>query len=182
MFGDIVGGCGMGDGVTGGTDGEALFVGLPRAMGAGVAGAGVAPVPGPGAAGAAGDVGAGASLADESPRFSGGSMPPMGTIVGDCRGFADGVFFVSGDDDSVGDMVFVSFFGAAGAALCLFPADSLEYLPHSPSPSTFGKVGFGSPGADGERDGPVAGFALSLGVLFLAAGVSLIEDAGEDNG
>lgn len=181
MFGDIVGCCGIDDGVAGGTDGEALFVGLPRAMGAGTIELGVGPVPRPGDVGAAGDVGAGIGLALESDGFIGGSRPPMGTIVGDGRGFAGGCFFDSRDGDSVGDMVFVSSFGVDGAGL-LFPADPPEYLPHSPAPSTCGKVGFGSTGADGEREGLIAGLVLFPVGFFLASDASIIEGIGEGEG
>jgi hypothetical protein len=132
--------------------------------------------------GTVGDVGVGIGLVCESDGFFGGSMPPMATIDGDSRGFADGFFFVSGDGDSMGDMVFVSFFGAAGAALCLFPPTPPEYLPHSPAPSTGGKAGFGSIEADGERAEPIAGLVLSVAGLFLASDASLIEVAEEGEG
>jgi hypothetical protein len=176
-FGEIVGCCGTGDGVAGGTDGEALFVGLPRAIGAGVD-----PVPGPGDAGGVGAVDAGTGLVCESDGLSGGSIPPIGTIVGDARGFAEGCFFVSGDGDKLGDTVLASFFGAPGAVLCLFPPDSLGYKFHSSPPFIGGKVGFGSTGADGEREGPIAEFDFSLGGLFFSADASILEDTGEGEG
>ena len=139
-FGVIIGCCGRGDGIAGETGGEALFVGFP-AIGVGASGAGVDPVPVLGGVGTIGDGVTRFGLACESDGFFGGSMAAVGTIIGDTRGFADGCFFVSGN---VGGVVFVSFFGVAGVALCLFPADPPAYFPHSPALSTSGNAGFGS--------------------------------------